>query len=347
MINVASDSHAQRAGQCFEDAFYLVVLVLSLGLDVQIHLGRIAQALEEVEEHLGRHITDESTVEFSIPHQPGTPAEVEAHLSQTVVHGQGITVALDAALVAQGLEQTFAQSQCGVLDSVMFVHIEVAFGVDGEVYHAVLAYLFQHVVEEAQAGFDVAMTFSVEVDLDIDVCLVGCTPHLGCSLTTIGYLGSLVPRLGRERVGCVDIDLEKSASDVLGKQAVGIPVANHIAGWNVVVGMVHVFLYQTSIGFPSRGIVLREMGVYQDIIEFYPFAFQRLQNEIVHWPEGVLGKGIGAQTVLIAHHHKLVVGVFSQKGQVADGSWHKVQFAEVVDLLVGRFTDDGSVAIYE
>ena len=48
MIDITADSHLQRTGQCLEDSFYLMVLVLPLGLNVQIHLRGIAEALEEV-----------------------------------------------------------------------------------------------------------------------------------------------------------------------------------------------------------------------------------------------------------------------------------------------------------
>jgi len=48
MIDVALHGHLQTTGQRLEDSFYLVVLVLTLGLNVQIHLRRIAEALEEV-----------------------------------------------------------------------------------------------------------------------------------------------------------------------------------------------------------------------------------------------------------------------------------------------------------
>lgn len=48
MVDVATDGHFQRTGQCLEDSFDLVVLVLTLGLDVQIHLRSIAETLEEM-----------------------------------------------------------------------------------------------------------------------------------------------------------------------------------------------------------------------------------------------------------------------------------------------------------
>ena len=48
MIDITAHGHLQCSGQCLEDSFYLVVLVLTLGLDVQIYLRGITEALEEV-----------------------------------------------------------------------------------------------------------------------------------------------------------------------------------------------------------------------------------------------------------------------------------------------------------
>ena len=43
MVNVAADSHFQGTGKGFEDAFYLMVLILAFGANVEIHFGGIAE----------------------------------------------------------------------------------------------------------------------------------------------------------------------------------------------------------------------------------------------------------------------------------------------------------------
>ena len=48
MIDVSAHGHLETAGEGFEDALYLMMLVLTFGLDVQIHLRGIAEALKEV-----------------------------------------------------------------------------------------------------------------------------------------------------------------------------------------------------------------------------------------------------------------------------------------------------------
>ena len=44
-----------------------MMLVHTLGTDIQIHAGSVAQALEEMEEHLRRHIPYFLTVKGCIP----------------------------------------------------------------------------------------------------------------------------------------------------------------------------------------------------------------------------------------------------------------------------------------
>ena len=108
MVDVTSDSHFQRTGKGLEDTLNLMMLVLSFGTNVQVHLSSIAETLEEVEEHLSRHVADEATVEFCIPDKPWTAAEIEADRAETVIHWQAVAIAFDATLVAESLQQAFA-----------------------------------------------------------------------------------------------------------------------------------------------------------------------------------------------------------------------------------------------
>ena len=102
MIDVASDGHLQRSSQCLEYSFNLMVLVLSLSTNVQVHACGIAERLEEVQEHLGGNIAHTFAVELRIPYKPGPATEVEGYRTETVVHGQAVTVSFNAALVTQG-----------------------------------------------------------------------------------------------------------------------------------------------------------------------------------------------------------------------------------------------------
>lgn len=48
VIDVSSHRHLKTPCERFEDSFYLMMLVLTLGLDVEIHLCGIAEALKEM-----------------------------------------------------------------------------------------------------------------------------------------------------------------------------------------------------------------------------------------------------------------------------------------------------------
>ena len=207
----------------------------------------------------------------------------------------------------------------------------------GQVHHAMLANLFQHVVEEAQARLDVTMSVAVQIYLNIYVCLLGGTLYFCCPFAAKSYLGSLVPTA----------NLQESAADVLGKLAVGVAVAYDVAMLDVVFGIVNIFLNQTRIGFTRRRIVFRKVWVDENVVERYAFALQRIEDEVMHGPEGILGECVGTQSVLIADHHELVVGMLSQEYQVTYGARHEFQFLEGVYLFVSRFLDDGAVAVNE
>ena len=48
VVDVAPHRHAKAAGKGLEDAFYLVMFVLSLGLDVEVDGSAVREALEEM-----------------------------------------------------------------------------------------------------------------------------------------------------------------------------------------------------------------------------------------------------------------------------------------------------------
>jgi hypothetical protein len=99
MCNVSSDSHSQASCESFEDAFYLVVLVLAFCLDIQIHSGAVGQTLEEVQEHFCWHLSDFLAMELCIPHQPRSSAKVKGNLTKAIIHRQTIAITLYATLV--------------------------------------------------------------------------------------------------------------------------------------------------------------------------------------------------------------------------------------------------------
>ena len=116
---------------------------------------------------------------------------------------------------------------------------------------------------------------------------------------------------------------------------------------DVVFRIVHVFLHQPRVWFACRCVVLREVRVDEDIVEGDAFVGKCLENEIVDRPERVFRESLSAEAVLIGDHHKAEVELFANECEVAYDTRHEAKLVERVDLLVGRFTDDGAVAVDE
>ena len=101
VVDISLYSHLDATGECLEDSLNLVVLVVTLSFDVKVHLSSIANALEEMEEHLSRHLANLLPVKLSIPYQPRATSEIECYLTETVIHRKGIAVTLYATLIAK------------------------------------------------------------------------------------------------------------------------------------------------------------------------------------------------------------------------------------------------------
>ena len=77
------------------------------------------------------------------------------------------------------------------------------------------------------------------------------------------------------------------------------------------------------------------------------FALQGLDDEVVDWPEGVLREGVSTQSVLVAHHHQLVVGVLGNEGEIAEHALGEYQLLEAVNLFVLWLLNQSSIAVDE
>ena len=204
-------------------------------------------------------------------------------------------------LVAQSLQYALAQSDGCILDGVVLVNLQIALGVHRQVYHAVLAYLLKHVVEESQTCADVALARSVKIHLHPDVSLLSGSLHLGRALACKQQFGYLGP--GDALVA----QYQRLTADILGKLTVSLAIADNVRIGYVVLRVVDVLLHQSRVWLAGGRIILREVRVYQYLVECYAFALQSLQYEVVYRPECILWETIGAQSVLIANHHKLEV----------------------------------------
>src|SRR5690606_21827003 len=97
-----------------------------------------------MEKHLGRHIAYFLPFESRIPHNPAPTAKIYSHLRQTIIHGQGIRITFDTALISQYLQKDFAQCDTGIFNRMVLIDIQITFSLDRKVDCSMSRYLVEH-----------------------------------------------------------------------------------------------------------------------------------------------------------------------------------------------------------
>ena len=100
MVYIAVYGHFDSSCKGFEDGFYFVVFVGSLGFYVEIDACFVGECFEEVLEHFCGHVAYFFSFKCCVPHEPWAVAEVNGDLCERVVHGECESVALDALFVS-------------------------------------------------------------------------------------------------------------------------------------------------------------------------------------------------------------------------------------------------------
>ena len=128
---------------------------------------------------------------------------------------------------------------------------------------------------------------------------------------------------------------------------IGFTVTDYITVCHIVGRIFDVFGQHARARLSHWRVILREVAVDVLLGKVDAFALQGLDDEVVYWPEGVLRKGAGAQSVLVAHHYQLVVGVLGNEGEVAEHALGEYQLLEAVNLLILWFLNQSSIAVDE
>ena len=76
----------------------------------------------------------------------------------------------------------------------MFIHIQIAFGMDSEIDHSMSSDLFQHVIKEPNTCRNITLTRPVQIQSYIDIRLFRCPFHFGYSLSGEKKFCYFVPR---------------------------------------------------------------------------------------------------------------------------------------------------------
>ncbi len=97
--------------------------------------------------------------------QMGPPREIQGHLDQRFIQwGQKMAEPHDPLAIAQRHAQRHAQGNPYIFIRVVVVDVDVARRMDIQVKQAVGSDLVQHVVEEGDAGVDIALARTIEAD---------------------------------------------------------------------------------------------------------------------------------------------------------------------------------------
>ena len=128
------------------------------------------QRAEKFLEQLRVHAADLVAGEGHLPGQEGAAGEVDGGFGQRLVHRhEGVAEPPDAALVAERAVQGLAEHDADILGGMVAVDMQIAFRPHGQVEQPVPRQCGQHVVEEADAGVDVAASRSIEVEVEGDI----------------------------------------------------------------------------------------------------------------------------------------------------------------------------------
>jgi hypothetical protein len=99
-------------------------------------------------------------------------------------------------------------------------------------------------------------------------------------------------------------------------------------------------------GFARRPVLVRKTFVDQFFPEDDALRGEDPLHQRMRPVEGVARKTVGAEAVLIGHQHELETGI-AQFQHRRDHARDQAQFFVRIDLEIGRFLDQGAVAIHE
>ena len=149
-------------------------------LDVQADAGILRQRLKPFLEQLGVHLAQLRLGDGHLPDQIGPVGQVQRHTSQSLIHrNDGGAETGYAGKIAQRLLDRLADDDGGVFGGVVVVHMQVARGPHLEVDHGMARKAAQHVIEEADAGVDIGLAGTVQIEGDRNIGLAGFSLNSG------------------------------------------------------------------------------------------------------------------------------------------------------------------------
>ena len=282
-------------------------------------------------DHFGAEIAYALIVELGLVLQVRAAGDIQRAARQAFVHRQHEAEAGDAALVAERLVQRFTQRQAGVFHRVVIVDIQIAFDVDLHAEAAVGGDLIQHVVEEADAGFDLAAAFAIQPDVDVDLRLFGHAINPRVAIAQ----GQLAHDLPAQHAALVAQPLD---AHVFCQLHVGRPIADHVAVGGIQHTGFEVTLHQRGFRLAAVAVVRRQVRADQHIGELNALRAEDLHHQVVRRIEGFLRETGGAEPILIGDHHQLIPRLLQR--QRRDHVRLERQLVQAVNLEIFRWLGD-------
>ena len=98
-----------------------------------------------------------------------------------------MAVTADPAAVAQTFLERRAEGAADILDRVVAVDVQVAVAANRKIEQRVAGQQREHVVEEAEAGLDVGLAGTIEIDRQHDVGFSGLAGNGGGTWHGVGF----------------------------------------------------------------------------------------------------------------------------------------------------------------
>ena len=190
-----------------------------------------------------------------------TAGDIQRAAGKTLVHRQHEAEAVDAALVAKGQLQGFAEGQAGILHRVVVVDVQIAADVNLHAEAAVGGDLVEHMVKKADAGMDLAAAFAVQPHFHIHLGLFGDALDVGIAVAAGQLLADGRPV---ERLAVI---AQTGNSHVIRQLKVGGPVANHIAVGFIQHALFQPRQHQLRFWLTAGAVVAREVRTNQHLFK--------------------------------------------------------------------------------
>jgi uncharacterized protein len=139
---------------------------------------RRRKAVEPVLDQFGVPLAKLWHRQRDFPDEIRPPRNIQCTAGQRLIHWRiSATITRNPALIAQSLQHRLANRDAGVFGGVMLVDMQVPDCLDRQIDQRMARQLFEHVVEEADAGRNLIDAGAVKIDFDINRRFVGFTAY--------------------------------------------------------------------------------------------------------------------------------------------------------------------------